>query len=706
MRPVYPEGCAPRLFGGPALRRTPADVSAPVGRYERPSRPSVVESSSDSITASEIACRVVVLCVLASWLVSAAAAQTASDMLHTKHNLSVSGPGPIRALTETRICIFCHTPHNAAPLSPLWNKEIRPQVYTVYTSPTLKAGPLPQPAGPTKLCLSCHDGTIAMGAVLNPRGGITMVGGQTLSTDSLANFGLNLSGHHPVSFPYHSALPNPELATSPPADLVYGGTDEIHCTTCHDPHNDTYGKFLLRDNRFSALCTDCHQIPGWTSSAHATSAASVVGILPRPPKTWPTYPQLNEWGCEVCHTPHFAPTAEELLNFTSEPPAFSCTSAGCHTSEPPPIHSANALTVATRFGAVASAGGTADIARQTRKISAHHELPSTIPMAPRRSREAALSGVRAVACSDCHNPHLVSGSHAEPPYASGMLRGVSGIDRDGAEVQAARYEYEVCFKCHSDYTTDLSFIPRVITLTNTRLAFDPSNPSYHPVVSMGKTLNVPSIPSSFEPNMTASALISCTSCHADDEGGSKGPHGSSFRPILKERYETADNTPESYDHYALCYRCHDRSNILRDASFQKRLMRTTASGGGHSGHLMAGVPCSACHDPHGINDAIAACATTTGTHTHLINFDTRIVSPKPSNPYPVFTDTGTFAGRCSVCCHNVLHDDSVCSSTGALKIGAALPSTAKTTNTSTGAACLPVTANACTYSRVVCGSYP
>ena len=40
------------------------------------------------------------------------------------------------------------------------------------------------------------------------------------------------------------------------------------------------------------------------------------------------------------------------------------------------------------------------------------------------------------------------------------------------------------------------------------------------------------------------------------EGGSRGPHGSSFRPILTERYETADNTPESYDHYALCYRCH------------------------------------------------------------------------------------------------------------------------------------------------------
>ena len=145
-------------------------------------------------------------------LVLTAEAQTPADMVNTKHNLSVSGPGPIRALTETRICVFCHTPHNATPLSPLWNKELEPQVYTVYTSPTLKAGPLPQPSGPTKLCLSCHDGTIAMGAVVNPAGGIGMAGGDRLPPGSLSNFGLDLSGHHPVSFPYHDALPNAELA--------------------------------------------------------------------------------------------------------------------------------------------------------------------------------------------------------------------------------------------------------------------------------------------------------------------------------------------------------------------------------------------------------------------------------------------------------------------------------------------------------------
>jgi predicted CXXCH cytochrome family protein len=242
----------------------------------------------------------------------------------------------IRALTETRICVFCHTPHNATPLSPLWNRELEPQVYTVYASPTMQAGPLPQPSGPTKLCLTCHDGTIAMGAVVNPAGGIAMAGGGRLPPGSLSDFGLDLSGHHPVSFPYHTALPSGDLASSPPPDLVYGGTDEVHCITCHDAHSDAYGKFLLKDNRYSALCITCHQVSGWNGSAHATSTASVVGVLPRPPKTWPTYTQLNEWGCEACHTPHFAPTAEQLLNFTAAPPApFSCTSAGCHAPSRP-----------------------------------------------------------------------------------------------------------------------------------------------------------------------------------------------------------------------------------------------------------------------------------------------------------------------------------------------------------------------------------
>jgi predicted CXXCH cytochrome family protein len=448
-----------------------------------------------------------------------------------------------------------------------------------------------------------------------------------------------------VSFAYHDALPNAELLASPPTDLTYGAADEIHCITCHDPHKDSYGKFLIKDNRFSALCISCHQIAGWPSSAHATSTTSVVGILPRPPKTWPAYTQLNEWGCEACHTPHFASTADRLLNFTDDPPPYSCTTTGCHSSLPGPPHSA-------ADGRVA--GSSVDIGRQVRKISAHHEMPGQVVTSQAATGRSSASAFPGVGCADCHNPHVGSTQAAAAPYASGLLRGVRGVDRNGGIVRSATYEYEVCFKCHGDGSPDLDYVDRVLASTNMRLAFAVENPSFHPVVGSGKNLNIPSIPSSFEPAMSASQQIYCTSCHADDEGGSRGPHGSSFPPILKERYERADNTPETFDNYALCYRCHDRSSILRDESFKKKSFGRTPSGGGHSGHLAAGAPCSACHDPHGVYEGGGL---GTGSHTHLINFDVRIVSPRTGSAAPLFIDTGRFSGSCTLTCHGVAHDN-------------------------------------------------
>ena len=91
-----------------------------------------------------------------------------TGIINTKHNLSLSGPGDIKALTETRVCVFCHTPHNAAPATPLWNKRIDAKSYTLYSSTTMGAKPF-QPTGPTRLCLTCHDSTIALGEVRSRR---------------------------------------------------------------------------------------------------------------------------------------------------------------------------------------------------------------------------------------------------------------------------------------------------------------------------------------------------------------------------------------------------------------------------------------------------------------------------------------------------------------------------------------------------------
>jgi len=91
------------------------------------------------------------------------------SIINTRHNLSVSGPGKVKATSEQEICIFCHAPHNASPVQPLWNRSTPSSAYTVYTSPSLqKLGVnIGQPSGSSKLCLSCHDGTIALGSVLS-----------------------------------------------------------------------------------------------------------------------------------------------------------------------------------------------------------------------------------------------------------------------------------------------------------------------------------------------------------------------------------------------------------------------------------------------------------------------------------------------------------------------------------------------------------
>ncbi|MFQ5494707.1 MAG: hypothetical protein ACE5EX_04940, partial [Phycisphaerae bacterium] len=79
----------------------------------------------------------------------------------TVHNLSVAGPGSVRAQSEQEICVFCHAPHNTGPMRPLWNRDVSPASYQIYQSSTLDASP-GQPTGSSKLCLSCHDGTIAL----------------------------------------------------------------------------------------------------------------------------------------------------------------------------------------------------------------------------------------------------------------------------------------------------------------------------------------------------------------------------------------------------------------------------------------------------------------------------------------------------------------------------------------------------------------
>lgn len=537
-----------------------------------------------------------------------------ASIVNTVHNLSASGPGTVKAPAVTEVCSFCHTPHRAGQTRALWNRDLPPVTYKVYESSTLEAT-LNQPTGAARLCLSCHDGTTALGALrVPPRTGPITLGPLT----GRALLGTDLSDDHPISFVYDSALAlkqgqllDPSLIQKP---IRVDDTGQVQCTSCHEPHSDQYRKFLRVNDRYAGLCMSCHRQKNWTGSTHSLSTAIWNGSGANP---WPTtpYTTVAENACENCHRPHSAPHPARLLSNTQERSVCLV----CHNA------------------AVTSK----NIEQQFLKLSVH-PIPSTDWV--HDPREDPNTMARHVVCQDCHNPHQVIPTDATAPLVPGRLRGVRGLTISGSATTEATYLYEVCLECHGvrDQATTPSMV-RFDNVRNVRLEISPSNPSYHPVAAVGKYPGIQDLdPSS---GYSSSSLIYCTDCHNNDQwvtGGlsPKGPHGSQYEPILEREFQQNDPSVESYQSYALCYKCHSRSVLL---SGQIRFP--------HDKHLLnAQASCAACHDAHGSRQNI-----------RLINFMLRdttgkvVVSPNQKGVIQ-FVPTDPGRGYCSLSCHGQEHD--------------------------------------------------
>jgi predicted CXXCH cytochrome family protein len=180
----------------------------------------------------------------------------------TAHDLSGG------ALSGGEICNVCHTPHNADDTvsdAPLWDHEVTATAsFTLYSSTTMDATP-GQPSGVSKLCLSCHDGTVAVDA-FGGAAGTTLIG--AIGTGG-GDFGTDLSNDHPISFAYNNALYSADGELNDPdndlsglggtiaADMLFSG--DMECASCHDVHNsENNTALLLIDNVGSALCLTCH----------------------------------------------------------------------------------------------------------------------------------------------------------------------------------------------------------------------------------------------------------------------------------------------------------------------------------------------------------------------------------------------------------------------------------------------------------------
>ncbi len=477
---------------------------------------------------------VAVMSTLIASVVSVATAQQMS-VINSPHNLSATGVGQVRATTEQQVCIFCHTPHNASPVRPLWNRTMPTDAYLIYSSRALDAVP-GQPTGMSKMCLSCHDGTIALGNVVSRTLPITMSGGVTTMPIGPGHLGTDLRDDHPVSFRYDSALVASDTRLKDPhtlpTEIQLDINGELQCTSCHDAHNNAFGDFLVMSNVGSQLCISCHMVGPTSISAHTS--------------------------CDSCHQPHSAPSGPYLLQGSTV--AATCTR--CHDGNTP---------------------GAANIANELTKLSIHETHSAVDP--------AGLP-VEHASCIDCHDPHTMDSGSGSAPGVHGNFGQIAGMSASGSPVAASSYEYEVCFKCHADSSVVQPWIGRQIAQNNTRLEFAPGAISFHPVQGPGKNPDVPSL----KPGWTTSSIVYCSDCHNSDTGqasggtGPNGVHGSNEAPLLVARYSTIDQLSESAQRYALCYRCHDRESILDDESFpehKKHIVNEEAS-------------CAACHDAHGI----------------------------------------------------------------------------------------------------------
>ncbi len=600
-------------------------------------------------------------------LTPVAAHAQANTVQGSRHDLSVNGPGPVKATSEKEVCLFCHASHISDPKSPhpLWNQQLSTTTsYNPYTSSTYKQTNN-QISTRSKLCLSCHDGTVAIGQTYGS-GKIAMQG----ALASADNFGTDLSKNHPLGFTM-PAMDDGEIklsltasppVTSDPAVKLFD--NKIECVTCHNPHTpnlDTAVQFMVRSNSNSALCTACHDtsrgaLAGWSLGQHAI-AANVVSRGAQLP-----YSTVAVNACVSCHSGHNSSgTGARLLRAGEED-----TCAECHGG------SANVSPALLNIIAELSLTYTHPIGAS---ISPPHDPAERLPVSNSRHSE----------CADCHNPHAAQATTTlSPPIVQQSLAGVSGINSSGSVVNPAINQYEICFKCHADSSNkpqsaayDVYGREPVRATWSTdpyNVRLDLNSPVARHNVSQPAR---PGISPSLRPNMldlndnptgrslAARAYLYCTDCHNNNAaraaGGTapNGPHGSKWTHVLERQYQENSlpaqgpganfpgiaYTPGINSPYALCDKCHDLDNKLnligtgQDTVFGK-----------HRNHVVGdGASCSVCHAAHGVQDGTAT------NNRRLVNFDTGIVGPYGRNPKPYMDAPRR---QCFLTCHGVAHNGS------------------------------------------------
>ena len=590
-------------------------------------------------------------------------AQITGDALGV-HSL---GPGSQSPITGARpdACAYCHAPHSGLNMG-LWNQKLTTQTYATYTSDTEKnTGIQPALGAVSNQCLSCHDGTVAVGA--------TVAYGQVTTRGSMNPadvFGSNMQSSHPFSLvlPLKDSV---DLAaslaangtTSDPAVKLIKGN--VECTSCHNPHVQAKDpislNFLVKDSSNGRLCLVCHDptrtmggqvnpLTDWATSAHALSSSKIS-----PQALLGSYPTVAADGCISCHAPHNASGTTRLLRGQNEQDCIACHNGGANVSPMPQYTNAFAEYASPKVG---------------------HPFPASTNQHD-AAESVLLNNNRHATCVDCHSAHGSQPVGVFPPapqirISQKDVAGISAIDGTSVLTPAVN-QYENCLRCHGTSSGKqvqpiYGYFPvRVVSAgdpLNLIPQFSLTASSSHPVMhTRSSALPQPSLLANMlnldgiTPGRTMGTQIFCTDCHNSDDNrefggsGANGPHGSRWTHILERRYEFSQaalpgqlisnpfpNPDLSVNGpYGLCGKCHDLANqIMKNTSFND-----------HANHINAGFSCSTCHTAHGMG---ANSGSITGER--LVNFDVNVVAPNGAYPISYSRATNT----CTLVCHQVAHN--------------------------------------------------
>ena len=645
-----------------------------------------------------------------------ASAQIGTDVLGS-HNMAPASGSPITGNLGSP-CLYCHAPHSGIEGTagingtPLWSQKLSSvQSYQVYTSTTMvnKTNASPPLGSNSTLCLSCHDGTVAVGT-LTPYGQVSMTG----TLPPAVNLGTNLQTTHPFSF-ITPLQPSPDLwpslSSNPPTTQDTTGAVQlingnVECGSCHNPHVqniDPSSMFLVINNSQSALCLACHStVPSgtghglialrqaaapsvvaaapspnavptqtnplalWSSSIHATANNRVASLVPsgsfsaiaqrmNKMATLGPYTSLRQNGCLSCHASHNS-ASKVLLRGTDDQACLNCHNGGTNVSPPAPNIYAE---------------------MSSPKIS--HSTATTAANNSHSPHESSLlEHNRHANCVDCHNPHAtkqVGLGFPAPPLIRPSQNGVDGISAtDGrSTVSPATNQYENCLRCHGTSTGKTTnpavfgylqgWVVSASDPLNIIPQFNTTSSSSHPVMH---DRNSPFPQPSLRPNMldldgtrqgrSMGLRILCTDCHNSDDNrefggtGPNGPHGSKYSHILERRYDMSQ-APLPGQPITNLNLPANLTNIGNYALCAKchdlANVMSNASFTEHARHINDGFSCSVCHSAHGMG---SQAATISGER--MVNFDMNVVAPNGRAPISYRRATNS----CSLTCHGQPHN--------------------------------------------------